>query len=61
MGTGRVSSPADVVSEGDVINVWIKDVDRRSRRISLTMLEPPDVDIRSLKPDTFLPIIEFDA
>lgn len=54
MGTGRVASPSDVVSEGDVISVWIKDVDRRSRRISLTMVEPPEVDIRSLKPDTLL-------
>ena len=43
MGTGRVDKPSDVVSEGDVIRVWVKDVDRKSRRISLTMLEPPEV------------------
>jgi small subunit ribosomal protein S1 len=54
MGTGRVAKPSDVVSEGDVISVWIKDVDRRSRRISLTMLEPPEVDIHTLKPDMVL-------
>ncbi len=54
MGTGRVAKPSDVVSEGDVITVWIKEVDRKSRRISLTMIEPPDVDIRALKPDTLL-------
>lgn len=54
MGSGRVAKPSDVVSEGDVIEVWIKDVDRKSRRISLSMIEPPDVDIRSLKPDTLL-------
>jgi ribosomal protein S1 len=54
MGTGRVAKPSDVVSEGDVIEVWIKDVDRKSRRISLSMIEPPEVDIRSLKPDTLL-------
>ena len=54
MGTGRVNKPSDVVSEGEQIAVWIKDVDRKSRRISLTMLEPPEVDIRSLKPDTTL-------
>ena len=54
MGTGRVNKPSDVVSEGDVISVWVKDADRKSRRISLTMLEPPDVDIRTLKPDTVL-------
>lgn len=54
MGTGRVNQPSDVVSEGDHITVWVKETDRRSRRISLTMLEPPDVDIRTLKPDTSL-------
>ncbi len=54
MGTGRVAKPSDVVSEGDVITVWLKEVDRKSRRISLTMLEPPDVDIRSLQPDVLL-------
>jgi small subunit ribosomal protein S1 len=54
MGQGRIGKPSDVVSEGDVVTVWIKDVDRKSRRISLTMLEPPELDIRSLKPDTLL-------
>ncbi len=54
MGTGRVAKPSDVVSEGNVVTVWIKDVDRKTRRISLTMIEPPEVDIRSLKPDTIL-------
>ncbi len=54
MGKGRVSKPADVVQEGDVITVWVKDADRKSRRISLTMMEPPDVDIRSLMPNTVL-------
>jgi ribosomal protein S1 len=54
MGQGRVEKPGDVVSEGDLITVWIKEIDRRSRRISLTMVEPPDVDIRSLKPDDML-------
>lgn len=54
MGTGRVAKPSDVVSEGDVISVWIKDADRKSRRISLTMLEPPEVDIRALRPDMVL-------
>ncbi len=49
MAKGRVGKPSDVVSEGDVITVWIKDADRKSKRISLSMLEPPDVDIRSLE------------
>jgi ribosomal protein S1 len=54
MSTGRVNKPSDVVSEGDEITVWVKDVDRRSRRISLTMVEPPEVDIRTLQPDTVI-------
>lgn len=54
MRTGRVNHPSDVVSDGDVIKVWVKEVDRRARRISLTMLEPPEMDIRSLKRDQVL-------
>ncbi len=54
MGTGRTAKPSDVVSVGDTIAVWVKDVDRKARRISLTMNEPPEVDLRSLKPETIL-------
>lgn len=54
MAAGRVNKPSDVVSEGDTITVWVKDVDRSAGRISLTMLEPPEVDIRSLKTDTVM-------
>ena len=54
MGTGRVEKPSDVVSEGDVITVWVREADRKSRRISLSMVEPPEVDIRSLQPDAVL-------
>lgn len=54
MGTGRVDKPSDVLSDGDVVTVWIKEADRKSGRISLSMLEPPEVDIRTLKPDMTL-------
>jgi small subunit ribosomal protein S1 len=54
MATGRVAKPSDVVSEGDQVSVWVKDVDRKGRRISLTLLEPPEVDIRALRPDMTL-------
>jgi len=54
MGTGRVSKPEDVVSVGDQISVWIKEIDKKSRRISLTLLEPPEVDIHALKSGTLL-------
>jgi ribosomal protein S1 len=54
MGAGRVNRPSDVVSVGDMVTVWVKEVDRKARRISLTMNEPPEVDIRTLKPDTVM-------
>jgi ribosomal protein S1 len=54
MASGRVNQPSDVVSEGDVVSVWVKEADRKARRISLSMVEPPAVDLRTLKPDTIL-------
>jgi ribosomal protein S1 len=54
MAQGRVDKPSDVVSEGDIITVWVKEADRKSRRISLSMMEPPEVDINQLRPDTTL-------
>ncbi len=54
MGKGRVSAPSDVVSEGDVIDVWVKEVNRKAKRIGLTMIEPPEVDMRTLQPGTLL-------
>jgi small subunit ribosomal protein S1 len=54
MAVGRVSRPQDVVKEGEGVTVWIKEVDRQTRRISLTMVEPPAVDIRTLKPSMIL-------
>ncbi len=54
MGTGRVNKPSDVVREGDMVTVWVKEVDRKARRISLTMQEPPKVDLHTLKPDMVL-------
>jgi small subunit ribosomal protein S1 len=54
MGTGRVERPSDVVSEGDIVTVWVREADRKTKRISLSMSEPPAVDIRSLKPDSVL-------
>jgi len=54
MASGRVNKPSDVVSEGDVVTVYVKEADRKARRISLSMVEPPEVDLRTLKPDTVL-------
>jgi uncharacterized protein len=40
MSTGFVRSPHDIVSLGDVITVWVQDIDRERRRLSLTMVPP---------------------
>lgn len=48
---GRVEKVSDVVKEGDTVVVWIKEVDSKRRRIGLTMVEPPRVNINDLKSD----------
>ena len=35
-----VSDPHDVVSVGDVMNVWVVEVDEKRRRVSLTAIRP---------------------
>ncbi|MCA9069526.1 MAG: S1 RNA-binding domain-containing protein, partial [Planctomycetaceae bacterium] len=35
-----IRSPHEVVSVGDVVTVWVLDVDLSRRRVSLTMLPP---------------------
>ncbi len=37
MGSRRVAKPEDVVAVGDVVEVWIKDVDPSAGRVSLSM------------------------
>ena len=36
----RVKHPLDIVSLGDIVTVWVEEVDVRKGRISLTMLPP---------------------
>jgi len=38
------------ISTGDEVTVWIKDLDRKRNRISLTMREPPLRKLKDLKP-----------
>lgn len=40
LSTGYVRSPHDCVGVGDVVKVWVLDIDRERRRVSLTMIEP---------------------
>ena len=35
-----VQDPHDVVSVGDIVKVWVLEVDKQRRRVSLTMIEP---------------------
>jgi transcriptional accessory protein Tex/SPT6 len=49
MAQGRVSKPSDVVSEGDKVQVWIKELDREKNRISLSMIQPGTMTLRDLE------------
>lgn len=40
---GHVKNVSDVLQEGQEIDVWVQEVDRKRGRISLTMLKPPAV------------------
>lgn len=48
--TGRVQKVSDVVQEGQHVAVWVKDVDSKKNRISLTMVDPNRKKIRDLVP-----------
>jgi len=47
---GRVQKVADVVAEGQQIVAWVKDVDLKRNRISLTMVDPNRKKMRDLAP-----------
>lgn len=40
MSSRFIKSPAEVVKVGDVVKVWVVDVDQKKQRIALTMLPP---------------------
>lgn len=50
LSDGRVKKVTDVVSIGQQVNVWIKDVDPDQERISLSMRPKPKYRLRDLKP-----------
>lgn len=51
LSDGRVNKVADVVSIGQQVQVWIKDIDVAQERISLSMRPRPKYRLRDLKPD----------
>lgn len=40
LSTRYVKHPNDVVSVGDIVTVWVKEVDHNKQRIALTMIDP---------------------
>ena len=46
-----VSRVADVLTEGQEVEVWIQRADPEKKKIELTMLEPMGMDWREIKPD----------
>jgi len=47
----RVSKVTDVVQVGDEVQVWIKKVDKKRGRISLTMIRPVTLRLKDVQPD----------
>ena len=35
-----VKNPMDIVSVGDIVEVWILDIDQNKGKVSLTMIDP---------------------
>ena len=35
-----VKNPMDIVSVGDIVDVWILDIDDKKGKVSLTMIDP---------------------
>jgi ribosomal protein S1 len=50
----RVAKVTDVVQVGDEVQVWVKKVDKKRGRISLTMVKPLTRRFKELKPDTMI-------
>ncbi len=45
----KVDKPGDVVSAGDEVEVWVKKVDTKRGRISLTMIKPVALRLKDIK------------
>ena len=42
----RINNPHEVVSVGDIVKVWVLEVDMKRQRIGLTMLPPTEEDLK---------------
>jgi predicted RNA-binding protein with RPS1 domain len=54
MARQKVEKPTDVVEEGQEVQVWVKKVDKKRGRISLTMVRPVALKLRDIKPEAEL-------
>ena len=45
MSNVRVRHPSEVVRVGDIVTVWVLDVDKQKKRISLTMRKSPEKQV----------------
>ncbi|HIC94797.1 MAG TPA: S1 RNA-binding domain-containing protein [Anaerolineae bacterium] len=54
LGRRPINRVTEVLKEGDEVTVWVKKVDRKRKRVLLTMLGPPPRSLRSLKPGMVL-------
>ncbi|MEM7126646.1 MAG: S1 RNA-binding domain-containing protein [Chloroflexota bacterium] len=50
----RVNKVGDVLSQGQEVSVWIKELNREKNRISLTMISPDTKTIRDINKDDIL-------
>lgn len=42
LSKSRVEIPQDFISVGDIVDVWVKEIDEKRNRIQLTMIKPED-------------------
>ena len=40
MSKNRVKHPSDVVSVGDIVTVWVYNIDQEKQKVQLTMVNP---------------------
>ncbi len=53
LGRRSINRVTEVLKKGDEVTVWVKKVDRKRKRVFLTLVEPPR-PLRSLKPGMVL-------
>ncbi len=40
MSKEKISHPSQIVSVGDIVDVWVKKIDEEKQKVQLTMIEP---------------------